>query len=435
MRDLWYKVIATGGTRVFTLVSGLIMLTLMSRWTGPEGRGAIGAAMGWVTLFSTFGGLSLGQVALHRATSMRGQPWLGDTLGSLLTLAGGITVAGWAVGVALYVATGGAIFGAVGGGLLLVAFLGLPFLIWEQYGSQLLIAMNRLGTYNRIQVSGRLVGVGLMFVAAWLGGGVVALLGALILSQGVIALLGLLAVLRACALPVRPSWLTIRALLRGGALLHLNTIGAFLFTSTDVLILNFYHGARVTGYYQLAVDLMLVMVVLPQAVATVLYARGAELGPEALWGAQRKVMALLLGAMVVAGGLAALAAPLLIAVVAGPAFAPSAGIFQLLLLTLVGVTLSTVMAPQWIGRGMFLQASAITVAVGLANLSANLALVPAHGVNGAVWATIGSYGIAIATNSWMIVRCERQWRQGSAHPAALSLQSAQAPAATEEAPL
>ncbi|NTV64751.1 MAG: oligosaccharide flippase family protein [Oscillochloris sp.] len=410
MRDLWLKIIATGGTRLFTLLSGLVILTVIARWLGPAGRGAVGAAIGWATLFSTFGGLSLGQVAIYQATAQRGQAWLGKTLGSLLVLAGALSGLGWLVAAILYAATGGAVYGEIAALPLLIAFLNVPALIWDQYGSQLLLAVRQVGTYNRAQLVGRAAGLALIGVAAALGGGVPGMIAALVLAQWLISVQELRALLRVGDQPVRSDRATVAALLKGGMLLHLNAIGAFLFTSTDVLIINYYHGPGPTGYYQVAVDLLAALMVVPQAAATVLYSQGAELGPDALWGAQRKVLALVIAGMLAIASVAALCAPWVVPLVLGPSFNPSVGIFQLLLLTLAGSTLSTMMAPQWIGRGLFVQTSALTLAVGLANLAANLALVPRYGVSGAIWATVGSYGIAIITNGWMIVRCELAWR-------------------------
>jgi O-antigen/teichoic acid export membrane protein len=71
------------------------------------------------------------------------------------------------------------------------------------------------------------------------------------------------------------------------------------------------------------------------------------------------------------------------------------------------------MAPQWIGRGLFLQASAITVAFGVTNLAVTLWLVPERGVSGAAWAVVVTYVLFTVANLAMAWSCERRWARRS----------------------
>lgn len=93
------------------------------------------------------------------------------------------------------------------------------------------------------------------------------------------------------------------------------------------------------------------------------------------------------GTMETVAGLGALAAPIIIPLVAGRAFAPSVGVFQLLLLGLIGMSVTTVMGPQWIGRGLLWQTSAITLVEAGLNFTLNCVLVPRYGMFGSVAAT------------------------------------------------
>jgi O-antigen/teichoic acid export membrane protein len=47
------------------------------------------------------------------------------------------------------------------------------------------------------------------------------------------------------------------------------------------------------------------------------------------------------------------------------------------------------MAPQWIGRGLFLQSSALTLAIGIGNVIACFPLVNAYGMKGAAYSLLG----------------------------------------------
>lgn len=91
----WAQVLGTTGARLYALVVGLATTAATARLLGPEGRGIFVAAVGWVTLFSTAGYLSLGQVVIHRAAGQPIQRWLPSTLGSLLAIITTLALAGW----------------------------------------------------------------------------------------------------------------------------------------------------------------------------------------------------------------------------------------------------------------------------------------------------------------------------------------------------
>jgi antigen flippase len=410
MRDTWMRIVHASGARVYSLAASMAVLVLTARVLGPQGRGVVAAATSWATLFSTFGYLSLGQVAIHRASTRPGRAWLAPTLGSLLAITAVVSLAGWALVAVAYVATGGSAFAGLSGPVLALAFAALPLLVWEQYGSSLLMALDRLDIYNRAQVVGRTLGLLLLVGLLASGWRVFAALAATLLGQAVVAGWGVRHLLSAAGERVRPDRGTVGELLRGGMRLHLNAVGAFVVASADVLMINQYLGTRATGYYQLAMQLNLIVMLVPQAAGMVLYGRVAELGPDVAWRQQRRVLALLVGATAAFAVVAAAAAPFAIPLVAGRGFAPSVAVFQVLVLSLVGTSLSTLMAPQWIGRGLFWQASAITVAAGAANLASNALVIPRYGILGAAWVYVGTSLLSVLSNGGMALWLERRLR-------------------------
>src|SRR5260221_14769115 len=110
MKGLWKDIFTSSGARIYSFAVGLATLFLSARWLGPSGRGDLVAVTTWVTLFSTLGGLSLGQVAIHRATVLRDKPWLASTLGSLLAIASAVTILVWLLVTAIYVPSHGSAF-------------------------------------------------------------------------------------------------------------------------------------------------------------------------------------------------------------------------------------------------------------------------------------------------------------------------------------
>jgi O-antigen/teichoic acid export membrane protein len=415
VRELWGSIAHTSGAKIYSMVVGVFVLFLTARLLGPEGRGQIAAIITWVGMFSTFAYLSLGQVALHRMASDQAQKRFGNLLGSLLLMTIVLTLAGWLVALGLYWYNPEGAFKGLPVIPLVVGFLALPFMIWEQYGSYLLMGLERIRIYNRNQIIGRTVSVAAVFaLVGGLGLGVAGVLEASLLGQVIVAIGGigfLFAFAQNKGLICRPDISEIKALLAGGATLHLNAIGNFLFTSVNILILNNYSGAEQTGYFQLATQLLGVLMIIPQAASMVIFGKVTSLGPNGAWPDNKRLLVQITLGMIVLSAVAALLAPRGITLMAGEAFRPAVVPFQWMLLGLIGMTFSTVMAPQWIGRGYFWQAAGLTFLVGAINLAANLLLIPRYGMQGAVYAFLATYLFTIISNGAMAWHCQFQFHK------------------------
>ena len=410
MKQLWANIAHTSGAKVYSLVVGVITLSLTARLLGPEGRGQVAVITTWVSMFSTFAYLSLGQVALHRMAGDPEKKRFGHLLGSLLLLAGLVTVAGWLVAAGMYAYNPDGTFKDLPAVALLVGFLALPFMVWEHYGSSLLMGVDRISTYNKYQFFGRTTSVAAIFaLVGGLGLGVAGVLAANLLGQVIVALGGigfLLAFAKQKGVVCKPQKAETRALLAGGAKLHLNAIGTFLFTSANVLILNNYHGAEQTGYFQLATQLLGVLMIIPSSASMVIYSKVTSLGPNGAWPDNKRLLWQITLGMVALSAIAAVLAPWGITLLAGEKFRPAVEPFQWMLPGLIGMTFSAVMAPQWIGRGYFWQAAGLTFLVGGINLACNFWLIPLYGMQGAVYAFLGTYMFSVIGNGLMVWHCE-----------------------------
>jgi O-antigen/teichoic acid export membrane protein len=414
MQNIWTSVASVSAARAYSLVVSAAMIMIVARWLGPAGQGIMAASTAWGTLFATLGALSLGQVAIHRATIRRGEVWLGETMGTLLVFDGIVTLACWLAAALIYLLNGGRMFGSIPPAALVVAFLIVPFIVWEFYGGSLLTATNRIAVYNRAQLIGRTVGISLMLICWFLRLGVVAAIGIAVFSQAVVSLTGLRDLWRAAEGRVRATLRETRALLHGAAQLHVNTVSTYILTSLGVLIVNRYCKPAETGWYQFAMSLINVILVIPTAASLVLSARVAQVGPEQGWVSQRKIF-LYLPLLMIGGGIfAAIAAPTAIPLVVGAKYLPAVPLFQLSLFGVFGMTIAAVMASQWIGRGYFWQMSASSIVVAGIHLTVTLFLVRRHGMYGAVYANIITSVIAIIGNGTLAVLCEMQYRRALA---------------------
>jgi O-antigen/teichoic acid export membrane protein len=72
------------------------------------------------------------------------------------------------------------------------------------------------------------------------------------------------------------------------------------------------------------------------------------------------------------------------------------------------------MASQWIGRGLFWQASLLTLVVGVLSVICNFALIPVFGMYGAVTTMLLTYGVSVVGNGMMALWIEWVWRKSQA---------------------
>lgn len=410
MIDLWKSVAATSLARMYSLVVSMFLITIIARWLGPAGQGTAAAATTWATLFGTLGSLSLGQVAIHRATVRRDEQWLGESLGTLISFAVVITFGAWIVALTMYFATGGSAFKNVAPLPLAVALLLVPFVVWEFYGSSLLMASDKIADYNRAQLVGRSVAVVLMLACWLLRLGITAAISVSVISQAIVASLTLSRLWRLAETRIRATVAEAKLLLSGGLRLHLSAVSGYVFTSLGVLLVNHFRTAQETGWYQLSTALLNVMLVIPLAASQVIQGRVAKLGPDDAWQLQRRVMVALPLAMIGLGIIAAFAAPFAIPLVVGEKYQPAVPLFQLSLLGIVGGTFAAVMASQWISRGYFLLLSSLSIIVAAIHLGSSFILVPRYGMYGAVYANLITQMISIFGNGALAVRCEMQFR-------------------------
>ena len=408
---LWKKIFLTSGTKIYSLMIGFVTLSFTAHWLGPEGRGLIAALTTWVNMFCTFGDLSLGQVAIHIASKNRNHQWLSTMLGSLLLMMGIVTLICWSIIIVLFNVSNGEIFNELSLDLVLISFLLLPLIIWDNYGRSLFMALDKVEVYNKTIICGKTVGLFFLFSAYILNYGVKGVLFSMITSQMFVGLMGLKYFFRFAETKIRACIETMKSLIKGGAKLHLNTIGSFMIMYTDILIISHYHGVIVTGHFQLAIQLISIMLIVPSSASMIMYGQISQKGPDLAWLYHRKVLLYITLLMVVIAFIAKILSKWAIIIVAGEQFLPSVPIFNLMLLALVGMTFSNVMASQWIGRGLFIYVSIMTTLSGLGNLILGLFLIPQYGMVGAVWGTLITYAVSIIINGIMAIYCEYQYRK------------------------
>jgi len=415
MRRVWLQIAHTSGARVYSLVAGLLVLTITARWLGPAGRGQMAAALVWANVFYLCSYASLNFVAMHQASISAGdRSWLPPTMGTLFVFAGGMTLLGWLVAAVLWFSSGGSVFGAISPPVLVIALLTVPFLILEQYANGLLLGIGRLDVYNRALIVAKTVVLLLVGVFFYFRFGIASAVTATLIGQIGISMAGIPLVFRAAGRTMRFDGALLGRMLKRGLQLHPSNAAMFLYAYSSVLLINRYLGAAQTGFYHLAMQLIDVMLVLPYAANLVLFSKASTVGGEKMWPFQRRILVSMLALMTAGCLVAAIAAPFAIPLLAGKAFAPSVRIFRWLLIVGWVGTISAVMMPQWISRGYFGAISAVNVGAMILNLAAGFLLVKPLGINGILIATILGYSTTAVASVVLAVRCELEYRRGLA---------------------
>jgi O-antigen/teichoic acid export membrane protein len=415
MRRVWMQIAHTSGARIYSLVAGLVVLTITARWLGPAGRGQMAAALVWANVFYLCSYASLNFIAMHQASISAGdRSWLPATMGTLLVFASGMSLLGWIVAAILWFWSGGSVFGTISPPVLVIAMLTVPFLILEQYANALLLGIGRLDIYNRALVAVKTVVLLLVAIFFYLRWGITSAVTATLIGQIGISVAGMPLVFRTAGSTMRFDGALLGRMLKRGLQLHPSNAAMYLYAYSSVLLINHYIGAAQTGLYHLAMQLVDVMLVVPIAANLVLFSQSSAVGAVKVWPYQRRILVSMLVLMTFGCVVAAIAAPYAIPLLAGKAFVPSVRIFRWLLIVVWMGTISAIMMPQWIGRGLFASISAVNIAAVALNLTAGFLLVKPLGINGILIATILGYSTTAIASAVLAIHCELEYRRGLA---------------------
>ncbi|MET3132124.1 antigen flippase [Oxalobacteraceae bacterium GrIS 1.11] len=404
--------------RGYGMLLSLATLFVSARLLGPDGRGEFAAAMAWAALFATLFNLSLGQALQHRLQSAATKPTLAEQLGTLGGLAAALSLVALLIAGAMYLASGGRWFKGLSPLLMLIALAAVPLLVWEQYASNMLAAAAQTGLLNRAQYLGRTAGFGVFFLLVmYLGWGVPGALGSQLIGQFLVAMLVGLPLWRLAGGSVKWAKREVVPLLRSGSVIHMTTVSAFLLDQVSILFINQDLGKRDVGFYQLAQQMVGLLLIVPQSALMIIYGGLARATPDQFWPQQKRLAKRLLAGMAGICLLAYALAPMLVALVAGHAFDASASMFRALLPTVFGISLALLMTPQWIGRGMLKLNTSLTIATSVVVVAASYWAIPRYGVNGAINVRLAVYAVWIPIAQigfWLW--CNRCARKSAAQP-------------------
>lgn len=420
MASTWAKIAETSGARIYGLATGVVSLFLTARMLGPDGRGVVAVILVWVNLFATFSSLSLGQVAQNVIQCRSKEDWLPSMLGFLLPSTLILTCISYLFGFGLFKLYGDQLLKDIPPPMIMLAFLMLPLLIWEEYSTSMLFSAGCLRAYNIAQFTARTLSlVSVYFLIKFMEFGVAGVILAQLSGQLIVSISAFFILWHASRRRIRFDRKDAVTILKGARFLHFNTIGSFILASSTILILNSHVSKAEVGNYQLAYQMLSIMFIIPQATSMVLFSEMTRVGPDRMWPDQKRIMLQTTSLMFIAGMLAYFCARPAIFLFAGHKFEQAVSVFQLLLPNLIGLTLAQLMGCQWIGRGLFIMNAAITFTFSLLTVGANFILIPRFGVQGAIWANWTNYLLLVVVGQMMFMAwCEGKWRHSQRADAA-----------------
>lgn len=388
--------------RLTTLGVGFLIGVVSARALGTDGRGAYAELLVGVGLVVqlTNAGIS---TALGYAVARRPR-----RLSISISAACMSAVSAVVLSAVVVMLVPGA-FGRLGG--LAIAWTGIQFLQIQQ--ERLLYSVQRFVAANALLLGGRVLAF-LIGFATWRVRPMDVETFALgqAAAEGVTALVGFV-LLRRMAGPWR--WPR-RPLVAAGARVALRAFPSlllpFLLLRSDILLLGVMRGARETGLYAVAVQLVDVLLLLPSSLASMLFPALFSIPDAAAYTARVTLRGVAMLALL-AGVLAAVA-PFVIPRLFGPAFAPAVRPCLLLLPGAVLLGGQTLLSQFFMRQGVPLFMSGFW-AIGLAvNFGLNLFLIPGWGMSGAAVASSVAYTIVAAL---MAARFLRFWRGEAAKEA------------------
>lgn len=377
-------VVGTLATRVALIAAGLLSSVITARYLGPDGRGAFFYWMTMVAVIVQFGNMGLhasnAYLLTKRNTSggvlLANSVLVSAVVGSVLTLL---------VLAALQLRSGAVDWVSVKSlALWLLAVGSLCALL----GSNLLIALGRVGEFNLVELVARYGSVSVLFVAAWWWRDVDAMLLAFGVA-GVVAALFTVWRVQRHALIERPSLAVLRRGFAYGLRAYLAACLGLLVSRVSAFVLEPLVDPTEYGVWSIAMQFFDVINVIPASLAIVLFPRILRSErPDRLLLPQVGLVLVLL--TLVSLGFVLLG-PYVIRLLYGADFAPAYGQLLLALPGIFGVGVTSILSQYLAAQGFPWSLVLVWTVVAAVQCVLALLLIPIRGADGAMLSLSASY--------------------------------------------
>ena len=393
----------TLATRIAAFGFSLITNIILARSLGPDGRGIYAVAVLVPAIVSLLAQLGIGPANVYFVSKRILDPdeLVGHSLALALLL--GTLCLGILLGYALL--TGARSLFGIEATYIIVTALSLPFSLFTAFLQGLLQGVERFAHYNAVLLvqyasPALCLFVALVIVRAGAMGAVASWTAAAIIT----AMAALYSATTVARISVRLRRSTLSQLLRFGMISYLGSVTSFVNYRFDVLIVNLFAGTRQVGLYAVGTGLAEVVWYLANAAGIVLAPRVASTRGEEGDRITAMVCRVVTLLAIVFGGLLAVAAPFVVVLFFGEAFAESAWAVWLLLPGIITFSVARVLSMYLLGRNR-LRVDMVASIVGLVvTLALDLILIPRYGFRGAAVASTIAYTCTMAVDLRWVVR-------------------------------
>ncbi len=397
--DFVEKVAETFATRILLIGIGLITSVIVARILGPEGRGlyAVAATIGAI-------GVQFGNLGLHASNTYyvaRNRELLSTLVGNTIMVS--FVLGGVGIGLTCIAFVFCPELAPVHGSLLVLSLVWIPFGLGCMLLQNLLIGIQHVHAYNKIELTTKIFGVGLVGLMVFLNkvtvervflAGLVALFISFLWTFWY--LLG-----ETPNFP-KPSFVLFKENIRYGLKAYLAAFFAFLVLRLDLLIVKYMLGSEQAGYYSVAVNMAEMIYILPIIVGTILFPKLAALTHiREKWFLTRKTCLNIGVGMVSILVIAGLLAEPMVLLLYGKPFLPSILPFLWLLPGIFFIGLETVAVQFLNSLGLPIAVVGAWALTCFLNIGLNLMVIPTYGIIGASIVSSLSYAVVFLIVLWI----------------------------------
>lgn len=381
---------ATFGTKILAALVSLATSVVITRALGPEGRGVFASTVALAAI-----GVQLGNLGLTTSNTyfLARQPeLLRQLIGNSLAAAVAFGLLAMVAIAAVAVWTGQV--QQLGPQLLLAAMLTVPVGLAYTLLQNLLLAIARVAAFNWIEIGLRVCS--LLFVGAAVLIGLSSPLNlywATVITQCLAAALILFTLKER---RFRVSFDLLRAQVPFAFRSYLTCLLSFLLIRADLLMVEHFSGNAEAGQYSIAVSMADMIFMLPTAAGAIAFPKLSESADRSTRNATTLSLLVHVGwSVALISSLAAIVARPAVRLLFGAAFAPAVPMFYILAGAAVPMSLATILSVRLASEGFPWSSAWVWLAALIINIGLNLLWIPHYGGNGAAFASLVAYSVAL----------------------------------------
>jgi O-antigen/teichoic acid export membrane protein len=382
---------------VIAALAALAATVLTARAFGPEGRGQFTLATQFVLLVVTLGSMGLGAAAAYHAARAKWPSQVAFGNSTVLGLLLGLLIAAICSSVILVADVS---FRGLPKSDLLLVLVTVPFALAVGNVQAIYQGFRNFRAFNAIAVAQTALPLLLIGIAIVSGGEVSAAIAATVVA-GILLFVAVLGFVRRST---RPTWRLdlryVRALASYGIRAHPANVLAYLGYRLDVFLVDGFKGAAAVGLYGAGVVIAETLWMPSQALSTTLF---PTIAAEQSESARRSMTPLVarstLWLTAILAAILFVLAGVVVELLYSSRFSPSTSVVRILAPGIVLFAAARVLGNDIAARGRPLVNSVIAAASVVCNIALNVVLIPRYGIDGAAWASTGSYSLVFVATA------------------------------------